>query len=240
MEVAIREQSGTEAAEYARNGYIIVRGLFTREECATLKAETKRLVAEKGNHGGVFVGLAAHSPVFADVRHLPRLLDVLEILLGPDIEFLSDKVVFKSREKDFGSPWHQDWQYWKGAHKVSAWVALDDATRETGCLKLLPGSHKNIVVHDGVAPEGEGFGHRLREDAVDESQVVAAPCAVGDAVFFHDLLLHASYPNVTGADRYSFITTYRSAAEPDFQYSWSVASEIVRGERRAPFLHDGL
>ncbi|MDX1935365.1 MAG: phytanoyl-CoA dioxygenase family protein [Capsulimonadales bacterium] len=213
---------------FEREGFGFVPGLFTEAECAAMKAEILRLVAEKGDHAGVFVGLAAHSPLFAELRSHPRLLDALETLYGPDIEFLSDKIVYKSRDKDFGSPWHQDWPYWEGAHKISVWVALDPATPESGCLKVLPGSHKNVATHDGEAAPGEGFGHRLRPDAVDESKAITLPCAIGDAIFFHDLLLHASHPNRSGADRYAFITTYRNAAEPDRQYAWAVAAKIVR------------
>jgi ectoine hydroxylase-related dioxygenase (phytanoyl-CoA dioxygenase family) len=221
----------TARQKFEDDGFVIVRGLLTAEECAQFKAETKRLVAEHGEHAGVLVGLAANSPVFAEVRYHPKLVDTLEEILGPDIEFLSDKVVYKSKERDFGSPWHQDWPYWQGTHKVSVWIALDPATPESGCLKLLPGSHKSLATHDGSAPEGEGFGHRLSEGAIDESKVVAAPCAVGDAIFFHDLLLHASYPNTAGAERYSFITTYRSAGEPDLEYGWAVAAAVVRGRK---------
>lgn len=215
--------------DFEENGFIVARGLLTSDECAAFKRETQRLVEKHGDHAGVFVGLAANSPLFAAARSHPALLNALEAIIGSDIEFLSDKVVFKSRTTDFGSPWHQDWLYWRGLNKVSAWIALDPATIETGCLKVLPGSHKNVVVHDGVAPPGEGFGHRLREGVVKEDKALSIPCEVGDAIFFHDLLLHASHPNLAGTDRYSFITTYRSCAEPDLAYSWAVAAKVVRG-----------
>ncbi len=216
------------------NGYVVVRGLFSPEECAAYKQEIRRLLETHQNHAGVFVGLAANSPVFREAARHPALLDALEAILGPNIEFLSDKVVFKSADVDFGSPWHQDWPYWQGIHKVSAWVALDAATPENGCLKLMPGSHKSVATHDGQAAEGEGFGHRLRPDAVDENCAVVMPCTVGDAVLFHDLTLHASFPNTTGQDRWALISTYRSASEPDLDYDWAVAAEIVRGQRAYP------
>ena len=75
---------------------------------------------------GVHVGLAAQSPVFQTAVGDARILDILEGILAPDIEFLSDKFVFKSEAMTFASPWHQDWHYWHGAHKLSIWVALDE------------------------------------------------------------------------------------------------------------------
>ena len=216
---------------FEENGYVISRGLFDARECAEMKAEIRRMLETHKDHSGVMVGLAANSPYFQNVARNPRLLDALEEVMGPNIEFLSDKVVFKSATTDFGSPWHQDWHYWHGAHKISVWVSLDEATPENGCLKLLPGSHKSVAVHDGAADDGHGFGQRLRPDAVDESQAAIAPCQPGDAIIFHDLTLHASFRNTSGKDRWALISTYRSASEPDMQYDWAVAAEVVRGAR---------
>lgn len=215
--------------DFEEQGFAAIRGMFTEAEAAAFKAECGRLLEEHTAHAGVFVGLAANSALFRSLARDTRLLDALEPLLGPNIEFLSDKVVLKSATTTAGSPWHQDWPYWEGLHKISVWIALDASTPENGCLKMLPGSHKQAVVHDGVAGAGEGFGYRLRPEAVDERQAVTLPCAPGDAILFHDLTLHASFPNTSGQDRWSVISTYRSASEPDHDYSWSAAKEIVRG-----------
>lgn len=197
-----------------------------------MKAEIQSILADHTHVAGVYVGLAAASEVFRRAARSTALLDALEQVIGPDIEFLSDKVALKSGDVQIGSPWHQDWPYWKGAHKFSVWIALDPADRSNGCLRLLPGTHHQPVEHSGVAPAGEGFGNRLAPGAVDETRAVDAVCAPGDAVLFHDLTLHASYPNRSGADRYSLISTYRSAAEQDLEYDWAVAAEVVRGRKR--------
>lgn len=228
---------------FAETGFAIVPNLFTRPEVLRLKSECiDILAAVKAETGvdtvdtvaghGVYVGLAARSPVFQTAVGDTRLIDILTGILAPDIEFLSDKVVFKSAAMDFASPWHQDWSYWYGAHKVSIWVALDDATVENGCLKLFPGSHKAAVVHDGDASDGHGFGNRLRPGAVDETRAVTAELAAGGAVFFHDLTLHASHPNRSAAERWSWIPTYRDANAEDTDYPWAVAAKVLRGEKR--------
>ncbi|MCS7265981.1 MAG: phytanoyl-CoA dioxygenase family protein [Armatimonadetes bacterium] len=228
---------------FERDGFVIFPDLFGLEEVQALKAEILRLLEnlrqeaisagkepETILRSGVFVGLAARSPVFQQAVRDERLLNILEILIGSDIAFLSDKVVFKSDETDFGSPWHQDWLYWQGSHKISIWVALDDATPENGCLKLLPGSHKSVVLHNGDASDGYGFVHRLRPDSVDERQAVTAALKAGGAVFFHDLVLHASHPNISKRDRYAWIPTYKNAKDDDPHFSWAVAAAVVRGE----------
>ncbi len=219
--------------DFKQDGFTICRSLFTASECAAFKAEIERLLQDQSAYSGVFVGLAANSALFRELAAAPRLLDLLETALGPNIEFLSDKVVFKSAAVDFGSPWHQDYPYWHGAHKVSVWLALDKATPDNGCLKLLPGSHLSSITHDGDAGDGNGFGHRLSDGIVDESLAVTVACDPGDAVLFHDLTLHASFPNTSGTARWALISTYRNAAEPDLEYDWAVAAQVVRGTKSA-------
>jgi phytanoyl-CoA hydroxylase len=227
---------------FTENGFAIIPNLFKRAEVQALKGEIRQILetvrreaAEAGRapeavaDHGVYVGLAIRSAVFREAVKDERLLDILEVILAPNIEFLSDKVVFKGHQMDFASPWHQDWHYWHGAHKVSLWVALDDATVENGCLKLYPGSHKSAIIHDGKSDDGHGFGHRLRPDALDESRAVTAEIEAGGAVFFHDLTLHSSHPNRSGADRWVWIPTYRDAQADDTDYSWAVAAAVVRG-----------
>ncbi len=217
--------------EYHNNGFACVKGLFLLDEVRLMKAEIIRILEKLGHHGGISVGLAANSELFRTYSEDPRLLDCLERIIGSNIEFLSDKVAFKSAKVDFPSPWHQDWSYWHGAHKLSVWIALDAATPENGCLKLLPGSHLSPVIHDGSAPAEEGFGQRIRPDLIDESKAFTGTCEPGDAIFFHDLTLHASFPNSSAKDRMALISTYRSASIPDETYAWAVAAKIVRGSR---------
>ena len=223
--------------DFSQTGFAIVPNLFTRDEVQALKMESIEIlkaVKEETGHvagHGVHVGLATRSPAFQNAVCDERILDILERILAPNIEFLSDKVVFKSDSMTFASPWHQDWHYWHGAHKYSIWVALDDATVENGCLKLFPGSHKSAIVHDGDASDGHGFGNRLRPDAVDESLAITAELEAGGAVFFHDLTLHASHPNISGGERWVWIPTYRDAKAEDNEYPWAVAAKVVRGEK---------
>ncbi|HZO91146.1 MAG TPA: phytanoyl-CoA dioxygenase family protein [Chthonomonadaceae bacterium] len=230
------------AETFARDGFLIVPGLFPAAEMKPIKAEIATVLdavrsealargddPEKAIHGGVYVGLSARNAVARQLSRDPRILDILEAIYAPNIEFLSDKVVFKSHQTDYGTPWHQDWPYWHGSHKISVWLALDDATVENGCMKLYPGSHRAPVEHDGQVAPGETFGHRLRSDAVDEAKAVTAAVAAGGAVFFLDLTLHSSYPNVSGQDRWAWIGTYRDAQADDLDYSWAVAAAVVRG-----------
>ncbi|HEX5323356.1 MAG TPA: phytanoyl-CoA dioxygenase family protein [Capsulimonadaceae bacterium] len=227
---------------YKRDGFVIVADLLSAEEARAIKEETARILEEvreearrrgedpqSATAGGVYVGLSARSEKMRELARNPRMLDVLAAILAPDIEFLSDKVVFKSSKTDFSTPWHQDWPYWEGAHKVSVWLALDNADIENGCMKLIPASHHAVVHHDGSALPDGSFPNQLKQESVDESNAVCGAVPAGGAVFFHDLALHASYPNRSGRDRWAWIGTYRDARAGDHDYDWAVAAMIVRG-----------
>ncbi len=236
-------ESIAELAEaFARDGFVVVPKLYSRAEVKVLKEGIQRIVADVRREAagedslqamldatGVYVGLAGRSGLFRTAVRDDRLVDILEAIIGPNVEFLSDKVVFKDAERHAASPWHQDWPYWEGTHKISVWVALDDATPENGCLKFLPGSHRGSAIHDGDSSDGSGFGHRVRAEKVDEGEAVTVPLEAGGAVFFHDLVLHSSHPNTTRGERWTWVPTYRDAQADDPEYSFAVANVVVRG-----------
>lgn len=103
--------------------------------------------------------------------------------------------------------WHQDRSYWGGeCPKWSLWIAIDAVTPANGCLRVLPGSH-----HALRSDQASGyFDHRLTLTADEEARVVDIICGPGDVVCFHDLLIHASHPNSSGAPRRRLKPTYRA------------------------------
>jgi hypothetical protein len=229
--------------QYHRDGFIVERRLFSEAELAPLRDAVDEVLGEVRQEAiaagrdpeglfssGVYVGLSLRRELFRKTARHPRLLDNIEALIGKDIGFLSDKVAFKGKGVTFNSPWHQDWSYWGGSHKISVWIALDAATPENGCLQLLPGSHLKPIDHDHVNVP-QGFGNRLdlANRGFDPSKVVTTPAEPGDAVYFHDLTLHASLPNKTGEDRRALIITYRDLSQPDREYPSLAAAARVRG-----------
>ncbi|MBI1336879.1 MAG: hypothetical protein GC164_07945 [Phycisphaera sp.] len=208
--------------EYERDGYTIVRSLYTPSEMATWKAALRRAMEDEGfdDPSGVRVWMGRSLPgQVLSAMYEPRVGTILNALIGEDVEYLSAKVVFKSGKTTFGSPWHQDWFYWEGATKLSVWVALDDADESNGCLRLVPGSHTKVLDRQTVRND-RGFSNQVRERDIADQPLVTAAARCGDAIFFHDLLVHGSHPNRTGKDRWSLISTYRSGKTPDPSQVW--------------------
>lgn len=222
----------SQITQYHEKGYTILSNLFTREEAQAWKAQLQQVLTDdqyldEGAGVRVFFGEDIDPLTTANVQS-SKLVQALTQLIGPDVEFLSVKAVFKNAKTSFNSPWHQDWHYWQGSPKVSVWIALDDATPENGCLCFVPGSHLGVVEMDDV-DDGKGFNRRISEENLNDLPVDIAPISAGDAIFFHDLLLHASCPNVNGQDRWTAISTYRSGSEKDSSTVWPT-STVLCGE----------
>ena len=78
---------------------------------------------------------------------------------------------------------------WKGTNKLSLWVAIDDATVDNGCLKVVPESHRAVLPHEQHT-EAIAFDSRVSADSIANEQM-SVPLEAGSVLFFHDLLLHA-------------------------------------------------
>ena len=234
------------AQDFERDGFVTVPDLITRDEARALKQEIRHILDEvirearetdgaipQSVQGGVYVGLSKRSAVCRQFAGDPRLLDVIEALIGPNILFWSDKVVFKSEEAEFGTPWHQDWPYWKGIHKLTLWLALDDIDERNGCLQFIPGSHRETYAHHGGSGAGALFSQRLDAAELAVSRAITVPAPSGTAVVFHDLTLHASHPNRARSDRFALAITYKDAMAEDLDYPEMTAAAVVRGHGRA-------
>ncbi|MEZ4713181.1 MAG: phytanoyl-CoA dioxygenase family protein [Caldilineaceae bacterium] len=212
-----------QVAQYHRDGYVVARGLIDAETARRWKEVLQARLAQEGNlaiPSGVRVWMADDMDEFTGAQVCSeRITAALQQLIGPSVEFLSVKAVFKNGQTNFASPWHHDWAYWKGSPKISIWIALDAADTDNGCLRMIPGSH-TAVTEMGDVDDGKGFNARIGEKDVDAARVDTLPVERGDAVFFHDLTLHASCPNPSGRDRWTAIATYRNADQPDASTVW--------------------
>ena len=49
----------------------------------------------------------------------------------------------------YATPWHQDGHYWpiRPLANCTVWVALEESTIENGCLRVIPRSHRDKVLH---------------------------------------------------------------------------------------------
>lgn len=240
-----------EYTNYHKEGYLIVRGLLSKDDIAELfelaeDSRLNRLQPDKTADAGstdplkeefakaTRIHMLSRVNVAAERGMLhPRILDVTEALIGPDVYALQSMLFLNPPGKG-GQGWHQDSCYIK-THPdtlIGAWIALEEVDEENGCLWVVPGSNHEPV----YPPDGIGGGNVHAVDAFEDlnrvqnvshiddnvntlSKVVAGyppPIPVilspGDVLFFHSHLFHRSFPNRT-SDRYrrSYVCHYCNA-----------------------------
>ena len=73
----------------------------------------------------------------------PRILDVIEQFIGPNIVLFASHLICKPGGDGKAAPWHQDSTYWPldPMEVMTMWLAIDEATSENGCMRVIPGTH---------------------------------------------------------------------------------------------------
>ncbi|WP_164867958.1 phytanoyl-CoA dioxygenase family protein [Rhodovarius crocodyli] len=145
------------------------------------------------------------------VRH-PAILDAVEDVIGPDILVFHTTLWWKKAGTEGFVPWHQDGTYFGLAphEHVTAWVALTPSTLESGCVTMLPGSHREGQIAHVDAPDPAIMLSRGQtvKVAVDESQGVPVQLQPGEFSLHDTMVLHASAPNRAAHDRIGLGISY--------------------------------
>jgi ectoine hydroxylase-related dioxygenase (phytanoyl-CoA dioxygenase family) len=158
-----------------------------------------------------------HVEVFRNLAVDPRLLDLVEALLGtPEIDCFLSQFIFKVPGA-LGQPWHQDAFYFPfdRGPQIGAWLAVTKTTLDNGPLWILPGSHREGV-HDVVPDRREHANHAYVE-IVDHDMSAAVPALLeaGDLLLFHSNLMHRSTDNVSQRRRAAMVYHYGEAGTVD-------------------------
>ena len=219
---------------FERDGYLVLERALGAAEFDDLAAEATRICrGELGAIPGVEPAeanasddevlsryLCIHHPhkvsrIAASYLAHPAIVEVLVELIGPNVKCMQSMLFIKSSGKP-GQAWHQDEDYipTRDRSLTAAWIALDDATVENGCLWVIPGSHRHGILwamKENDDPEfdcnDESYGFPYADD-----DGVPVEVSAGSVVFFNGYLLHRSLRNrATSGYRRSLVNHYMSA-----------------------------
>ena len=224
---------------YLENGYLILEKLMSELEIGEMQADIPKLIRNEYVCEGNFPPLRGdeseqellakvlcihqphHVSPVADkyVRH-PKICGVLSQIAGAHLPGWDGSVkcmqsmLFAKPPGYQGQAWHQDEIYipTRDRSLVGAWIALDDANRENGCLWVIPGSHCSGYLHpqrphgreDEFDPTPESFGF-------EESLEIPVEVPKGSLVFFNGYLLHRSRRNNSSKHRRVLVNHYMNA-----------------------------
>ena len=135
------------------------------------------------------------SAVVFEIASHPAIVERMAQLYGPDLVLWRSHLFLKAPGgKEV--PWHQDLSYWpiEPVINISAWVAIDEATVENGCLEVIPGSHK-VCLPSVRAPEGMLFPTMTDPTKFDVTKAVPIVLKPGEFILFNEKTLHHSAVN---------------------------------------------
>jgi phytanoyl-CoA hydroxylase len=230
---AIQLSPTEQKTQYDEEGYLVFPELLDAIELAQLRAALAEVLHEAdgltesndkfsivpSDDGSSHVVRRIFSPIahhqaFYDLVFNPRIVDVVENLIGPDIQLHHTKLNLKPPSKDARFEWHQDYPFFPHTNfdLLAVMIMLDDSTEDNGCLKIIPGSHKwgprnHLFARDGA------FSSQLEDRSVleDASRWKTVPVPAGGMELHHCNMLHSSGPNRGVRPRSAIVIQYRAA-----------------------------
>jgi ectoine hydroxylase-related dioxygenase (phytanoyl-CoA dioxygenase family) len=224
--------SDEQKAFYAENGYVVVPGLLTPEEAESYRQEVHDLMnrlsairnvdlggwgsAKEISNGLQLSLLHCHdvqfqSAAFARLIVDDRITSVAADIIGPNVQLHHTKTFIKPPEKGSPFPLHQDAPFFPHDNHSMIAVILhfDDAPLEKGCVRVVPGSHKQ-----GILPHIASGSHHLDINEYPVESATPIPAKAGDALFFSYLTIHGSGINVSSEARTTLLIQMRDPTDP--------------------------
>jgi phytanoyl-CoA hydroxylase len=217
--------------EFKERGVLVGPRVYSPEECARLKDRLLDVVAGRSETRPEAVRnlLGSADRVVIQIiniwradasfrRHLyhPLICEMVSQLTNHSVvRVWHDQVQYKPPRVGGITAWHQDFPFWpviEPANLVTAWVPLEDATVENGCMWIVPGSHRWGVYNRGII----GTDPRNFAPTPDAASLPAEaevcptpyPVPVGQVLFHHCLTWHGSPANGSGHGRPAIAVHY--------------------------------
>ena len=145
-----------------------------------------------------------HIPGWQEHPYLRRIVTAGKRLLGDDIEYKYDQLIYKPEGNSVELLWHQDAGYgWTGKanyRALTCWLAFTEVTEAMGALQFIPGSHRTGIAEHVDATHKNPVNAAL-EVVVDKHEAVVVEYGPGDVTFHHGRTLHYSPGNSTDRPR---------------------------------------
>jgi phytanoyl-CoA hydroxylase len=209
------------------NGYLVLKNLIEPERLESLREAVLRVI--KGVDDGLrsrtvvtrknglltmqLQQLHLANPLIGDFIFHPKLGAVASALMKdtPEVRLWHDQVVYKPPRVGGQVAFHQDYFYWQhlsAPDMVSAWCALSKSDEKSGCMFVVPGSHRWGLVKNRYRHEDAELEYIFDSCADHHPEKVAIVLEPGDVSFHHALTIHGSYQNESDQHRLGFVLHY--------------------------------
>lgn len=226
---------------YDEQGYLLLEGQFTPEEAGTFRREAHALIKRLSQYADINPtwgsarqiaegtrllhchNVQFYSAVFTRLLVDERLTGAAADLFGsPNVQLHHNKLFIKPPEKGSPFPMHQDYPYFPHQRHtmLAAVIHFDDASLEKGCIRVVPGSHRQ-----GAIEHNSQGGFHLPFDQYPLDSSVPCEAKAGDVLFFNYLTIHGSGVNLSQEARTTLLVQLRDPEDKP-----TVDSHASRGQ----------
>ncbi len=205
-----------EVERYRKEGFLLYnKQVFPAAKFRRLKSHFEELLASLP---------PGQRPEMMDVPHFldtalfewlfdDAVLDIVEDVIGPDIDLFSSHFIAKPPGGSLRVPWHEDSAYWRDMldpmEVVTVWLAIDGSDEGNGCMYVIPRTHdKGFSEYYNVDPNKNVFMTEIRKGEFDESKKVALVLKENEASLHHAKLIHGSPSNTSSRRRTGYTMRY--------------------------------
>jgi Phytanoyl-CoA dioxygenase (PhyH) len=255
---SVPQLSEDQLLAFRRDGFLLVEGLATDEEIASLRALFERMFSERRgwDEGDLFdmVGLdtpeqelalpqllrpSEYEPLLRQTKLVSSARSIAEQILGPKLENDLEHAIRKPAFNGAATPWHQDDAFHRQGsgmpESISIWMPLQDVTVESGCMRYIRGSNLGPL-YPHRSPRNDPRIHGLETiSPPDLTNCVAVPMRAGDAVIHLSRTLHGAGVNSSDEPRLAYILGYSVRTRRDNlltrDYPWNLEKQTAREQR---------
>ena len=203
---------------YERDGFVSGIDIFSVEEIGTFRAQFDELESRLGRETAE-IGLVSRHFEYEFIWQLAsdeRIVDSMAEVMGDDVMLLGTHFFCKYPGRDGEAKfvaWHQDVTFWglEPPEAHTAWIAIDDADRENGCMQAVAGAHVNGITPHGTSAQSGNLlsvNQEIPDEYIDKSRVRHLKLEAGQISIHHGKVYHCSNPNVSARRRCGLTARY--------------------------------
>lgn len=145
----------------------------------------------------------------------PELVELVSGVIGEDVILWGCHVFCKPAAEGYETPWHQDGHYWpiRPLATCTVWLALEPSTRENGCLRVIPGSHRARRLHEHLHEDRQDLTlqQRMVGGSFDEARAVDIELQPGQMSLHDVYMIHGAAANTSTQRRTGVALRYMPA-----------------------------
>ena len=219
---------------FHRQGFLLIENLLDPEETRlvldaarsdqAMRDHAMQIADTQGRRTSLSLWNHPGDDIYGMVSRSEKIVGGAEQLLGDEVYHYHSKLSAKEPNVGGAWEWHQDYGYWyqNGClmpTMLSVLIALDPATRENGCLQVVPSSHLMGRVEHGRFGDQTGADPERVQVAIDRFGKLYCEMSPGAGLYFHGNLLHASDANMSPRPRWALICCYNTKSNDPYKES---------------------